>query len=164
MTWIDCKYKQNFFNLTAGRHLKTEFVRGYGSENTDQQLVYFHLVAGTCPGQVVTGRRGVKFVVIERLNSPAQTNFITRFNRRVIRSHDALLDHVLVFKSTNSRSFTTNLSPLRPVVPATKFFDEMGRTWSAHTKGQVPNLSIPSQDLLARVDSWEDLAARWRKV
>ena len=37
------------FNLTVGRHLETAFVRGYGSENTDQRLVYFHLVAGTCP-------------------------------------------------------------------------------------------------------------------
>ena len=36
-------------NLTVGRHLETEFVRGFGSENTDQRLAYFHLVAETCP-------------------------------------------------------------------------------------------------------------------
>ena len=39
-------------NLTVGRYLKTEIVRGFGSENTDQRLAYFHLVAGTCPTNI----------------------------------------------------------------------------------------------------------------
>ena len=38
-----------FVNLTVGRDLETEFVRGFGSENTDQRWAYFHLVAGTSP-------------------------------------------------------------------------------------------------------------------
>ena len=43
---------------------------------------------------------------------------LIQLNRRVTRSHDALLDHVLstVCDGEFSRSFTTNLTPLRPVL------------------------------------------------
>ena len=41
VTWLT-------LNIVA-RHLEMEFLRDYGTWNTDQRLVYFHLVAGTCP-------------------------------------------------------------------------------------------------------------------
>ena len=42
-----CAVYKNF--IIIHYHRETEFERGHGTSNTGQRLVYFHLVAGTCP-------------------------------------------------------------------------------------------------------------------
>ena len=88
-------------------------MRGFGSENTDQRLAYFHLVAGTCPTN----------------SSHAGTSIICGDKSRG-----------LVPRIQTWFDFVEQVAGTKSLVPATKFLMKMGSsregTWSP---GLVPS-------------------------